>query len=104
MLSLIKFFIGKNRKKERLDKHMQYKTSGTCSKMIDFEIEGDTIQSVSFTGGCNGNLSGISSLVRGMKVDDAISKLKGIKCGMKETSCPDQFARALEAYKAKENE
>ena len=53
---------------------MQYKTSGTCSKMIDFEIEGDTIQSVSFTGGCNGNLSGISSLVRGMKVDDANSK------------------------------
>lgn len=79
---------------------MQYKTSGTCSKMIDFEIDGDTIKSVAFTGGCNGNLSGIASLVRGMKVDDAIAKLRGIKCGMKDTSCPDQFARALEAYKA----
>lgn len=82
---------------------MQYKTSGTCSKLIDFEIDGDTIASVAFTGGCNGNLNGISSLVRGMKVDDAIARLKGIKCGMKETSCPDQLARALEEYKAKEN-
>ena len=82
---------------------MQYKTSGTCSKLIDFEIDGDTISSVAFTGGCNGNLSGISSLVRGMKVDDAIAKLKGIRCGMKETSCPDQLARALEEYKASAN-
>lgn len=82
---------------------MQYKTSGTCSKLIDFEIDGDTITSVAFTGGCNGNLRGISSLVSGMKVDDAIAKLKGIKCGMKETSCPDQFAQALEAYKADHN-
>ena len=79
---------------------MQYKTSGTCSKLIDIEIDGDTISSVAFTGGCNGNLSGISSLVRGMKVDDAIAKLKGIRCGMKETSCPDQLARALEEYKS----
>lgn len=83
---------------------MQYKTSGTCSKLIDFEIDGDVISSVAFTGGCNGNLSGISSLVRGMKVDDAIARLRGIKCGMKETSCPDQLARALEEYtKTKEN-
>ena len=78
---------------------MKYKTSGTCSSSIDFEIEDNTIQSVAFTGGCNGNLQGISSLVRGMKIDDAISKLKGIKCGMKSTSCPDQLAKALEAYK-----
>ena len=82
---------------------MQYKTSGTCSKLIDLEIDGDTISSVAFTGGCNGNLSGISSLVRGMKVDDAIAKLKGIRCGMKETSCPDQLARALEEYKSSAN-
>lgn len=82
---------------------MQYKTSGTCSKLIDFEIDGNTITSVAFTGGCNGNLNGISSLVRGMKVDDAIAKLKGIKCGMKDTSCPDQLAKALEAYKTKGN-
>lgn len=77
---------------------MTYKTSGTCSSMIDFEIEDDIIKFVAFTGGCNGNLQGISSLVRGMKVEDAISKLKGIKCGFKNTSCPDQLAKALEAY------
>lgn len=81
---------------------MQYKTSGTCSKLIDFEIEDDIIKSVAFTGGCNGNLQGISSLVRGMDINEAISKLKGIKCGFKDTSCPDQLAKALEAYKAKE--
>lgn len=56
---------------------MQYKTSGTCSQLIDLEVEGDVIRSVAFTGGCNGNLKGISALVSGMKVDDAISKLKG---------------------------
>ncbi|MDE7418531.1 MAG: TIGR03905 family TSCPD domain-containing protein [Lachnospiraceae bacterium] len=78
---------------------MQYKTSGTCSQLIDFEVEDDIIRSVAFTGGCNGNLKGISALVSGMKVDDAISKLKGIKCGYKNTSCPDQLARALEQYK-----
>ncbi|MCI8266524.1 MAG: TIGR03905 family TSCPD domain-containing protein [Lachnospiraceae bacterium] len=79
---------------------MQYKTSGTCSQLIDLEIEGDVIQSVAFTGGCNGNLKGISALVAGMKLDEAISKLKGIQCGHKTTSCPDQLARALEQYKA----
>ena len=74
---------------------MQYKTSGTCSTMIDLEVDGDIIKSVAFTGGCNGNLKGICSLVRGMKVDDAIEKLQGIKCGFKNTSCPDQLAQAL---------
>lgn len=79
---------------------MQYKTTGTCSQLIDFEVEGDIIQSVAFTGGCNGNLKGISALVAGMKIDEAISKLKGIRCGHKNTSCPDQLAHALEQYKA----
>ncbi|MDE6220295.1 MAG: TIGR03905 family TSCPD domain-containing protein [Lachnospiraceae bacterium] len=79
---------------------MQYETSGTCSKLIDFEVEDNIITSVAFTGGCNGNLKGISALVAGMTVDDAISKLKGIKCGYKNTSCPDQLACALEQYKA----
>lgn len=79
---------------------MQYVTSGTCSKMIDFEVENNIIKSVAFTGGCNGNLKGISALVAGMSVDDAISKLKGIQCGFKSTSCPDQLERALEQYKA----
>ena len=74
---------------------MQYKTSGTCSTMIDLEVDGDIIKSVAFTGGCNGNLKGICSLVRGMKVNDAIEKLQGIKCGFKNTSCPDQLAKAL---------
>lgn len=81
----------------------KYKTSGTCSQMIDFDIDGDIIKSVAFTGGCSGNLSGISSLVCGMRVDDAIDKLKGIKCGVRETSCPDQLAKALEEFKRGSN-
>lgn len=76
---------------------MRYQTKGTCSSAIDIEVNDGIIESVAFTGGCNGNLQGISSLVQGMKVDEAISKLKGIRCGMKATSCPDQLARALES-------
>lgn len=76
---------------------MKYQTKGTCSTAIDIEVKDGVIQSVSFTGGCNGNLQGISALVKGMQVDEAISKLKGIKCGFKSTSCPDQLARALES-------
>ncbi len=79
---------------------MIYKTSGTCSSAINLEVEDDIIKSVSFTGGCNGNLQGISRLVEGMKVEDAISRLKGIRCGFKNTSCPDQLARALESLEA----
>ena len=79
---------------------MIYKTSGTCSSAINLELEGDIIKSVSLTGGCNGNLQGISRLVEGMKVEDAISRLKGIRCGFKNTSCPDQLARALESLEA----
>ena len=75
---------------------MCYKTKGTCSTAIDIEMDGDVIRSVAFTGGCNGNLKGISSLVSGMKAEDAIAKLKGIRCGFKPTSCPDQLACALE--------
>lgn len=79
---------------------MKYKTNGTCSSMIDIETNGDIIESVVFTGGCNGNLQGISALVKGMKIEDAIAKLKGIKCGFKNTSCPDQLAHALEELTA----
>lgn len=75
---------------------MKYQTKGTCSSSIDIEMDGNTIKSVSFTGGCNGNLKGISSLVAGMDAKDAIEKLKGIRCGFKPTSCPDQLACALE--------
>ena len=78
---------------------MTYKPRGVCSSAIDIEVDGDVIRSVKFTGGCNGNLQGISRLVEGMKVDDAISRLKGIRCGFKNTSCPDQLATALESIK-----
>lgn len=76
---------------------MIYKPTGVCSQAINIELDGDIIQSVSFTGGCNGNLQGIGALIRGMKVTDAIERLKGIKCGFKSTSCPDQLAKALES-------
>lgn len=75
---------------------MRYQTKGTCASAIDIEMDGNIIKSVAFTGGCNGNLKGIASLVAGMNAQDAIDKLKGIRCGFKPTSCPDQLARALE--------
>ena len=75
---------------------MIYQPKGVCSNAIDVEVEDGVIKSVEFTGGCNGNTQGISRLVAGMKVEDAISRLKGIKCGFKSTSCPDQLACALE--------
>ena len=74
---------------------MDYKTHGVCYSMIHVELDGDKIKDVDFVGGCNGNLQGISSLVKGMKVEDAIERLDGIKCGSKATSCPDQLAKAL---------
>lgn len=74
-----------------------YNTKGVCSSTITFEIENDIVTSVQFVGGCNGNLKGISSLVVGMKVDDVIERLEGIRCGFKSTSCPDQLAKALTA-------
>lgn len=80
---------------------MIYKTKGTCSTSIDVELKDGVIDSVKFTGGCNGNLQGISALVKGMKPEDAISRLKGIRCGFKPTSCPDQLAHALEEMIAK---
>lgn len=73
----------------------QYKTSGTCSRSIDFEVENGIVKNVRFHGGCDGNLKGISSIVDGMKVEDVIARLEGIRCGFKSTSCPDQLAKAL---------
>ncbi len=78
---------------------MDYKTSGVCSKSIHIEMEGNTIQSVTFEGGCAGNTQGVARLIAGMDIDEAISRLKGIKCGFKSTSCPDQLAKALMQYK-----
>ena len=74
---------------------MRYIPKGVCSQAIDIELEGDTIKSVSFTGGCSGNTQGVAALVQGMKVDDAISRLNGIDCRGRGTSCPDQLAKAL---------
>jgi len=73
-----------------------YKTRGTCSREIKFEVNDGIVSKVSFVSGCNGNLQGIGQLVEGMKVEDVITKLKGINCNGKGTSCPDQLARALE--------
>ena len=73
--------------------------TGVCSRQIDFEIENGIITKVEYTGGCNGNLKGISALATGMSVDDVIARLKGVDCGGRGTSCPDQFARALELSK-----
>lgn len=79
----------------------EYKTKGTCSQRILFELDGDTLRNVQFIGGCNGNLKGIGVLVEGMNVDEVISRIDGIKCGMKSTSCPDQLAQALKEAKEK---
>lgn len=78
---------------------MKYVTLGVCSKEINFDVVENKIKNVSFIGGCDGNLLGISSLVEGMDINEVISRLKGIQCGSKDTSCPDQLARALEIYK-----
>ena len=72
-----------------------YKTRGVCSNTIHFEIENNILKNVSYDGGCNGNLQGIGALVEGMDVDEVIRRVKGIRCGYKETSCPDQLAKAL---------
>ena len=76
-----------------------YKTKGTCSTEITFSIENDIIKEVNFLRGCEGNLEGISRLVEGMNVEDAINKLQGIDCRGKGTSCPDQLAKALKEWK-----
>ena len=76
--------------------HFTYYPQGTCSSQIDFEIDEDgVIGDVYFTGGCHGNLQAIAVLLRGMKATEAVAKLQGIRCGYKNTSCPDQMARAL---------
>ena len=77
---------------------MKYATKGTCSREIDFEVVDGKLHNVGFVGGCNGNLQGIGRLVEGMEIHEAIARLSGIKCGMKNTSCPDQLASALKEY------
>lgn len=75
---------------------IHYKPHGVCSKRIDIVLEGDVIQDVKFTGGCNGNTQGVAALAKGMKVQDYLARCKGIHCGPRPTSCPDQLAKALE--------
>lgn len=79
--------------------HITYTTSDTCSRKIDIEVENGIVTDVKFLGGCSGNTQGVAGLVRGMSIDDVISRLEGIRCGAKTTSCPDQLARALKQYK-----
>jgi len=76
-----------------------YKTKGVCSRELSFKIEDNKLKNVSFVGGCDGNLSGISKLVQGMNIDEVIERLAGLSCGRKSTSCPDQLAQALKQYK-----
>lgn len=82
-----------------MKKHIEYKTQGVCSRMIIVDTEDGVITGCKFVGGCAGNTQGVAALIVGMKVDEAIDRVKGIKCGFKSTSCPDQLAQALESSK-----
>ena len=77
-----------------------YQTKGVCSRAIDIEIENGIVEKVTYNGGCSGNTQGVAALVQGMKIEEAIRRLSGIRCGMKSTSCPDQLATALKEYLA----
>ena len=79
----------------------EYRPAGVCSRCIYLDVEGGIVKDVEFVGGCNGNLKGISALVKGLSCDEVKEKLSGIRCGLKPTSCPDQLALALESMKAK---
>ena len=83
-------------------KHTYY-PKGVCPMQLDFDLDGDVVTNIQFQGGCNGNLKGIGRLVEGLPVDEVISRLEGIPCGMKSTSCPDQLATALKKVMAKRN-
>lgn len=78
----------------------RYKNRGVCSSAVEFNVENGVITDCRFIGGCMGNTQGVAALVKGMKPEEAASRLKGIQCGFRGTSCPDQLARALEAYMA----
>ena len=78
---------------------MRYKTSGVCSQAIDFDVIDGKVSNVRFIGGCSGNTQGVAALIEGMDIDDAISRIDGIRCGYKSTSCPDQLAKAVKEYK-----
>ena len=79
---------------------MTYKTKGVCSREINFEVEDNKVKNVQFVGGCSGNTQGVARLIDGMDIDEAISRIEGIQCGFRPTSCPDQLAQAVKEYKA----
>ena len=81
-------------------KNFTYQTKGVCSRAIDIEIDNGIVAKVTYHGGCSGNTQGVAALVQGMKVEEAVERLSGIRCGMKSTSCPDQLATALKEYLA----
>ncbi|HJA72356.1 MAG TPA: TIGR03905 family TSCPD domain-containing protein [Candidatus Lachnoclostridium stercoravium] len=81
---------------------MNYKTQGVCSREVSFDVKDNKITNVVFKGGCSGNTQGVARLIEGMDIDEAISRLDGIRCGMRPTSCPDQLARALKQYKSQQ--
>jgi uncharacterized protein (TIGR03905 family) len=78
---------------------MKYKTSGVCSRSVEFDVVDNKVKNVRFEGGCSGNTQGVAALIDGMDIDEAIRRISGIKCGFKSTSCPDQLADALKQYK-----
>ena len=80
----------------------EYKTRGVCASKILFDLDGDTVKNIRFVGGCNGNTQGVARLAEGMKIGEVVARLKGVHCGMKPTSCPDQLAQALLAAKEQE--
>ena len=80
-----------------MKKHIEYKTKGVCSRMVIVDVEDGVVTDCQFVGGCSGNTQGVAALVKGMTVQEAVKKIKGIKCGFKDTSCPDQLALALES-------
>lgn len=82
---------------------INYKPEGTCSRNIELDVRDGIVEDVVFTGGCNGNLQGISRLIKGMRIEDVVARLEGIRCGMRPTSCPDQLCKALKLFKQIEN-
>lgn len=87
-------------REQTMSEHFTYKPEGVCSRLMEFDIQDGTIESFQVVGGCNGNLKGIGSLLKGMKVEEVIRRLEGTTCGPRPTSCPDQISRALKSYLA----
>lgn len=83
---------------------MKYKTHGVCSKEITFEVKDHKLTNIQFAGGCSGNSQGVARLAEGMDIDEALTRLEGIKCGFRATSCPDQLAQAIRAYQLMQKE